>query len=123
MGSIHNLTILPEQQVINSVAELRREFNSDSFHLPVFLTKLKETIIESEFISSQNNGDWMSNWMSKRGPDFLANPKLFACAPLTYICVFLREIFHNFEVKEIQEQIPQKVIEHALARLDDFKSF
>lgn len=117
MNSVHNLRILPTQQAINSVAALSQEFNSESFNLSLFLIKLKETIIESEFMSGQNN----ALWMSKRGTDFLANPKLFACAPLTYICVFLGEVFHNAEVKEIQERIPLAVIQHALTRLDDFK--
>lgn len=116
MNNVHNLRILPNQQAINSVAALSREFNSDAFNLSVFLIKLQETIIESEFMSGQDNAIWMST----RGNDFLANPKLFIYAPLTYICAFLGEIFHKFDIKEIQEQIPQPAIEQALARLNDF---
>ena len=117
MDNIHNLKILPEQQAINSVAALSREFHSDSLDLSTSLTKLKETITESRFMFGQNNAEWML----KRGTDFLANPKLFAYAPLTYICAFLGEIFNNSEINKIQEQIPHSVIQHALARLDDFK--
>ncbi len=96
MNNIHNLTILPKQQAINSVAALSQDFNSYSTDLSALLTKLKETILESKFMFGQNN----SAWMSKRGRDFLANPKLFAYAPLTYICAFLGELFNNFEIKD-----------------------
>ena len=116
MNNVHNLRILPNQQAINSVAALSQELNSDAFNLSAFLIKLKETIIKSKFMSGQDNAIWMST----RGHDFMANPKLFACAPLTCICAFLGEIFHKFDTKEIQEQIPYTVIESALVRLNDF---
>ncbi|WP_019613588.1 hypothetical protein [Psychromonas ossibalaenae] len=117
MTNIHKLAILPNQQSINLLAAFSNEFNSQHFDFTTVLSKLKKTILDSEFMNKHNN----ATWMATRGQDFLANPKLFASAPLTYICVFLGELFNNAEVAEIQEKISPNVIEHALKRLNDFK--
>ena len=118
MHNIHSTAILPKQQVINSMATFSQEFNTQPFNFSLFLNKLKQAFLDMSFMSGQNN----TLWMSKRGKDFLANPKLFAVAPLTYICAFLSELFNRYEIDEIERDIPENVIQHALLRLNDFKS-
>ena len=117
MKTIHDLTIIPKQQVLNSVAAFDIKFDANSTELTVVLTKIKTTISESKFMQGQNH----SVWMSTRGADFIANPKLFACAPLTYVCAFLGELFNNFDVEEIQKIASQEVIQQALVRLNEFQ--
>lgn len=118
MHNIHNIAILPKQQVINSMATFSHEFNVKTFNFSLFLKKLKQAFSDMSFMSGQNN----ALWMSKRGGDFLTNPKLFAVAPLTYICAFLSELFNHYKIDEIERDIPKNVIQHALLRLNDFKS-
>lgn len=117
MHNIHNVAILPKQQVINSMAAFSQEFNTQPFNFTLFLNKLKQAFSDAKFMSGQNN----ALWMSKRGGDFLANPKLFVAAPLTYICVFLSELFNRYKIDEIEENIPKNVMQQALLRLNDFK--
>lgn len=117
MHNIHSLTILPKQHTINLIADISGDFSKPQINLQDLLIKLKKSIIDSQFMQGYSD----AVWMAKRGADFLANPKLFAYAPLTYICVFLGELFNNFEIKEIQERIPKEVIHYALIRLNDFK--
>jgi len=117
MSNVHAISILPNQQSINSIAALSDEFYAKPFDLIVLLAHLKRAIKETEFMDSQDH----SIWMATRGCDYIANPKLFAVAPLTYICAFLGELFNNFDIEEIQERIPPQVIEQALLRLNAFK--
>ncbi len=119
MGNIHTTKILPNQQSINSVAALSAEFSAKQFDSTVLLTHLKQTVLDTKFMKSQDN----SAWMAVRGCDFIANPKLFAFAPLTYTCVFLGELFNNFEIEEIQEKVSPQVIEQALLRLSVFQLY
>lgn len=117
MHNIHNIAILPKQQVINCIARFSQEFNIQPFNFSLFLKKLKRAFFDLQFMNGQNN----ALWMSKRGKDFLANPKLFAVAPLTYICVFLSELFNRYKIDELEKNISQNVLQHALLRLNDFK--
>lgn len=118
MSNIHTTDILPGQESINAVAAFSAEFNTKELDLTALLTSVKETIQETKFMDAQDNGCWMATC----GCDFIANPTLFSCAPLTYICVFLGELFNNFEVEEIQEKASSLVIERALLRLNAFKT-
>lgn len=118
MFDIHTTDILPNQQSINALAALSAEFNTDELDLTALLTNLKATILETKFMDAQDN----SFWMATCGCDFIGNPTLFSFAPLTYICVFLGELFNNFEVDEIQEKASIQVIEQALLRLNAFKT-
>ncbi|WP_019614272.1 hypothetical protein [Psychromonas ossibalaenae] len=115
--TIHTLAILPQQQVIDSVALFSHEFNNRNFDYIRFLTQLKQAVVESQFMADHDN----SMWMQRCGCDFFTNPKLFVNAPLTYLCAFLGELFNNYEVKEIQEKVDASVIEQALLRLNAFK--
>ncbi|MFT6985837.1 MAG: hypothetical protein ACJAT7_001657 [Psychromonas sp.] len=118
MGNIHTTDILPDQQSINALAAISAEFNVKEFDLTALLTNLKQTVLETKFMDAQD----YSFWMERCGCDFIYNPKLFSYAPLTYTCVFLGELFNNFEVDEIQEKASAQVIEQALLRLSAFKT-
>ena len=116
MNNIHTTNILPNQQSIESVAALSAEFSAKQLETKVLLEHVKQTVLESKFMREQDH----AIWMVVRGADFIANPKLFAVAPLTYTCVFLGELFNNFEIEEIERKVPQEAIEQALLRLQFF---
>ncbi|MCG6200920.1 hypothetical protein [Psychromonas antarctica] len=117
MSNIHTTNILPNQKTINSLAALSATFKAKQSDTTALLTHLKETILETKFMDTHDDPIWMATC----GCDFIANPKLFAVAPLTYICVFLGELFNNLEIDEIQERVSFQVIEQALLRLTAFK--
>lgn len=116
MKNIHTTKILPNQQAIESIAALSAEFSAKQFDRKVLLKHVKEAVLETKFMSEQDH----AIWMTARGADYIANPKLFAAAPLTYICAFLGELFNNLEVEEIEKKVPQEAIEQALLRLKSF---
>ncbi|MCP4322795.1 MAG: hypothetical protein GY951_01730 [Psychromonas sp.] len=116
MDNLHTTHILPNQQAIESVASLSNEFSNHQFETEVLLTHLKDRVLETHFMDEQDH----AIWMVVRGADFIANPKLFSLAPLTYACVFLGELFNNLEIEQIQQQVPTCVIEQALLRLQTF---
>ena len=117
MHNIHKLSNLPNQKTINSIALLGHQFISKELEFDILLIQLEELIAESNFMIEHDN----SAWMEKRGHDFINNPKLFAQAPLTYVCAFLSELFKNSEADEIESSVQPIVIYQALKRLQDFK--
>ncbi|WP_028866277.1 hypothetical protein [Psychromonas aquimarina] len=118
MQDIHQLAILPNQDSINCVAEISNDFNANDAEIGALLAKLQHVVVDSGFMSGQDNHEWMAS----RGCNFIANPKLFDSAPLTYTCVFIGELFNNMEPEEILLRVPAPVIKHALLRMHDFTS-
>ncbi len=118
MQDIHQLAILPNQKAINSVAALSKLFSANQFEFSTLLSMFKHAVLSSGFMSGQDN----SEWMATRGCNYIANPKLFATAPLTYVCVFIGELFNKLELEEIQQRVSAAVIENVLLRLANFKS-
>jgi hypothetical protein len=117
MQNIHKISNLPNQKTINSIALLGEKFTSQQLEFPHLLVQLEALIKESKFMRDHDN----SLWMTKRGRDFFNNPKLFAQAPLTYVCAFLSELFKSREKEETLAEIPETVLQQALIRLQDFK--
>lgn len=116
MTQIHSLKFLPEQSLINSIASYSDEFMAKDFNYFNVVEKLKATILNNNFMTEQDN--W--NWAKTRGSDYFHNPKLFALAPLTYVCAFLSEVFKNFDVEQINTLCPANVLQQALLRLKSF---
>lgn len=116
MKNIHKTSILPTEQTIKAVAELSHEFSSKQFEKKELLAHLQAKVVETQFMNEQDH----AIWMAVRGADFMANPKLFEVAPLTYACAFLGELFNNNALEEIDEKVPQEVIELVLLRLKSF---
>lgn len=117
MHNIHKLSNLPCQNTINSIALLGQQFTSKQLQFDHLLIQLEAIMNDSKFMIEQDN----SIWMSKRGRDFFNNPKLFAQAPLTYVCAFLSELFKNFDAENIESRVNPAVLHQALKRLQDFK--
>jgi len=117
MDNIHQLNTLPEQKTINLIASYSNDFERENFDYHQLLEKLNNAILLSHFMEQQDN----SAWMSHRGNDYLANPKLFAHAPLTYLCAFLSEIFRHNKLNEIERNIEANTFKTVLKRLNDFK--
>jgi hypothetical protein len=117
MSNLHQLNILPEQRTINLIASYSNDFERDNFDYHQLLEKLHSTMSRSHFMDQQDNAAWMNH----RGNDYLANPKLFAHAPLTYLCAFLSEIFKNNQLDDIERNIEPNIFEAILKRLNDFK--
>jgi hypothetical protein len=114
---MYNISLLPNQLAINSVASLSDDFHEANLDFKCLLSKLKLTIVESGFLSKQDN----EKWFSLKGIDYLYNPKLFVHAPLNCICVFLSELFKLHENEYIYKKVPLIVIKSALKRLVVFK--
>ena len=117
MCNIHAIEIIPSQAAIDSIAIYRSEFDNDPFDYNALLVKLKNVIQELGFMQKYDNAEWMQ----KRGSDYLANPKLFCNAPLTYLCAFLGELFNSYELETLQEKLTPQILKCALTRLEQFK--
>lgn len=117
MSNIHQLDILPEKHTINLIASYGEEFEQDTFNYDQLLLKLQGAISHTRFMYKEDNSVWMKN----SGCDYLSNPKLFANAPLTYLCAFLGEIFKQLQLQEIAKKIPPNILKAALKRLQEFK--
>ncbi|RBW42835.1 hypothetical protein DS885_14510 [Psychromonas sp. B3M02] len=117
MSNIHQLNNLPKQDTINLIASYKVDFESDYFDYHQLLEKLQEVILRGHFMDQEDNAAWMSH----RGNDYLSNPKLFAHAPLTYLCAFLSEIFKKKSLTEIEKSVAPIVFNEVLTRLNDFK--
>ncbi|MEH6451718.1 MAG: hypothetical protein V7782_01640 [Psychromonas sp.] len=117
MSNIHSINGLPSQSAIDLIASYRAEFEKTTYDYALLLSKLKQDILKLEFMCQQDN----QIWMMRRGRDYLDNPKLFNHAPLTYICVFLGEIFKEEDLNELEEKLTPEILENALIRLYEFK--
>ncbi|TEW53885.1 hypothetical protein E2R68_10360 [Psychromonas sp. RZ22] len=117
MSNLYDLDILPPQNTINLIASYSKYFERESFNYPLLLEKLNATMLSSHFMEKQDNAAWMNH----QGSDYIGNPKLFAHAPLTYLCAFLSEVFKQRQVKDIEKRIPPKIFRAALKRLNEFK--
>ena len=114
---IHSIHMLPEQTLINSVANFSDDFTEKDFDYSKLIEKLQVTISSNDFMTEQDN----SNWARARSNDYFYNPKLFAYAPLTYVCVFLSELCKNSDANKISANCPAAVLQQALLRLKYFK--
>ncbi|MCG6201579.1 hypothetical protein [Psychromonas antarctica] len=117
MSDIHELNSLPSQAAIDSIAIYRLEFDKDTLNYPQLLSSLKKACHELNFMSKQNN----KRWMREKGHDYLNNPTLFDQTPLTYLCVFLGEIFKTYDLPELQEKLTPQILKCALTRLQVFR--
>ena len=117
MSDLHTLHILPSQTAINSIADYRLEFEKPLFDYKKLLCDLKKALYELHFMYKYDHADWLRI----RGIDYLANPKLFAHAPLTYLCAFLSEVFKHNKLSQIEKKISPSVFEAILKRLNEFK--
>ena len=117
MCDIHALHILPSQVAINSIALYRKEFDKEFFDYTLLLKQLKNSISEHCFMGKYDNAEWMR----ERGADYLINPSLFSHAPLTYLCIFLAEIFKKYELVELVSKLTPQILKSALTRLNEFK--
>lgn len=117
MTNIYSLSILPEQSLINSVANFSDEFSKKDFSYPNLIEKLGSVMSKNNFMKDQDN----ARWVSSRGNDYLHNPKLFAYAPLTHVCAFLGESFKGVDTERVKAACPANVLQHALMRLQHFK--
>lgn len=116
MPHIHTIKFLPSAQAIQSVSGYSDKFKQKDMDFKALLTSLKKTVIKSRFISQQDN----AHWATVHGVDYFNNPKLFAQAPLAYVCAFISEIFKNNEVEAISQHLPVSVLQLALQRLKFF---
>ncbi|MCP4321202.1 MAG: hypothetical protein GY951_11835 [Psychromonas sp.] len=116
MCNIHAVEIIPSQTAIDSIAFYQTEFDNESFDYNELLSKLKNVIHDLGFMKHHDN----TEWMQKRGSDYLTNPKLFCNAPLTYICAFLGELFNKNELNELHEKLTPQILKCALTRLKQF---
>ncbi|WP_417697398.1 hypothetical protein [Psychromonas sp.] len=117
MSNIHQLNNLPKQATINLIASYKGDFENGCFDYCQLLEKLQDVILRGHFMDQEDNAAWMMH----RGHDYLSNPKLFAHAPLTYLCAFLSETFKKNSLNEIERSIPSAVFSAILTRLNDFK--
>ena len=116
MPHIHTLKFLPSREAINSISAFNDLLQNENVDFETLLIELKKSVFTNNFMIEQDN--WQ--WLVTRGIDYFENSKLFAQAPLTYVCAFISEIFKNFEVEEINRRLPQAVLHQALARLAFF---
>jgi len=116
MQNIYNISLLPNQHAINSVAALSHDFTANNDDFKGLLSKLKQTISESGFMENQDH----KTWFYTHGVDYSSNPQLFAQAPLNCICAYLSEIFKRYEIDYISQEFSAMAIKRALLRLDVF---
>lgn len=116
MPHIHTAKYLPSRQAIQSVALYSEQFNQTELDFNRLVVDLKKTVLETNFMVEQDN----SYWATAHGMDYFHNPKLFAQAPLTYVCAFISEMFKGYEIEEIKQRLPVAVLEQALIRLKSF---
>ena len=117
MCNIHAIEIIPSQIAINSIATYRSEFDNNELNYNDLLIELKSIILQQKFMQDHDT----TEWMRKRGVDYLSNPKLFCNAPLTHLCAFLGELFNTYELEELQKKLSPEILECALTRLSRFK--
>ena len=117
MPHIHTIKFLPSAQAIQSVSGYSEQFDKEDMDFKELLISLKNTVIQSRFISEQDN----AHWAVVHGVDYFHNPKLFAQAPLAYVCAFISEMFKNHEIEEISQRLPKSVLKQALQRLKSFR--
>lgn len=117
MSDVHALNILPSQAAIDSIATYRLAFDKDPFNYAQLLGNLQKTFYEHNFMCNYDN----THWMREKGRDYLNNPKLFSHAPLTYLCIFLGEMFKTYDLPELQETMTPHILECALIRLQEFR--
>ncbi|PKF61755.1 hypothetical protein CW745_10600 [Psychromonas sp. psych-6C06] len=116
MGNLYNVSLLPNQKAINTVAILYDEFEAENKDVDNVLDKLRKTIRRLGFMQEQDN----QMWFLHHGNDYSSNPKLFASAPLNVICAYLSEIFRHYKVQQIKENYAVLPIKSALLRLKNF---
>jgi hypothetical protein len=117
MSDIHQLNNLPKKSTINLITFYGAEFEHSRCNYHQLLAKLQNTILAGQFMDQEDNAAWMNH----SGIDYLVNPKLFAHAPLTYLCAFLSETFKKKSLKQIERNIPPNVFQAIIKRLHDFK--
>ncbi|WP_372882415.1 hypothetical protein [Psychromonas sp.] len=117
ISNMYDVSILPDQYAINSVAGLYDSFEADGVDFELLLSELKSAIVGSGILLDQD----YQRWFLTEGMDYFYNPKLFAYAPLNCVCIFLSELFKRFSLDEISKHVPEMVIKCALSRLSDFK--
>lgn len=117
MSNIHELNSLPKQATIHLITAFGAEFEHKDCNYHQLLTKLQKTILTGQFMDQEDNAAWMNH----SGIDYLANPKLFAHAPLTYLCAFLSETFKNKTLKQIESNISPNVFKAIIKRLSEFE--
>ena len=115
--AMYDISLLPNQHAVNSVASLYDTFYEEQLDLKKWLSLLKLTITESGFLIKQDYG----KWFNLHGIDYLYIPKLFDHAPLNCICIFLSELFKLHEIEYLLNKRPLLAIESALKRLVTFK--
>ncbi len=116
MPHIHTIKFLPSAQAIQSVSGYYEQFEQQDSDFKALIIALKATAIKSRFIIEQDN----AHWATMHGVDYFNNPKLFAQAPLTYVCAFISEMFKHYDVEEIYKRLPVAVLQQALLRLKSF---
>lgn len=117
MQDIHSLNHLPSQYVIDSIANYQSELNKDHLDYKLVLKRFKRDLQRLGFTPESDN----QIWMLRRGNDYLANPKLFEHAPLTYLCIFISEVFKEDNLDKLAEKLPATTFKQVLTRLYDFK--
>lgn len=116
MGNLYNISSLPNQKVINTVAILYHDFEVEGVDSSNSLIKLKQVINESSFMQQQDHAGWFYRY----GIDYSLNPKLFCYAPLNVTCVFLSEIFKHYSIEKISNSSSFVAVKQALLRLRAF---
>ncbi|MEL0628412.1 hypothetical protein [Psychromonas aquatilis] len=117
MTNIHQISRLPKQPTINLISSYGEDFNTEKCDYHELLAKLQSTIMQEKFMVQQDN----THWMDHIGHDYIDNPKLFAHAPLTYICALLSEMFKHNSIEKIEKNIPPSVFSAILKRLEQFQ--
>jgi len=117
MQDIHSLNHLPSQYAIDSIANYQPELEKEYLDYKMILKRFKKDIQRLGFTSENDN----QIWMLRRGNDYLTNPKLFKHAPLTYICIFISEVFKEDNLDELAEKLPATIFKQVLSRLNAFK--
>lgn len=117
MTNIHSLTDMPPQYAIDSIANYQYEIELNKQNYTNLLKKLKNDMYCLGFVFEDDN----QIWMLRRGNDYLSNPKLFVHTPLTYICIFLTEVFKEKDLNRLATILPPATLQKALQRLNEFR--
>lgn len=117
MTNIHSLSDMPSQFAIDAIANYQYELEMDKLNYTNLLAKLKNDMDSLGFVFEDDN----QIWMLRRGNDYLLNPKLFNHTPLTYICIFLTEVFKEKDIDKLAQKLPPATLQMALERLNEFK--
>ncbi|GLS91882.1 hypothetical protein GCM10007916_29520 [Psychromonas marina] len=116
MANLYNISLLPNHQVMNSVAILYHEFEGENSNVDNSLIKLKRVIDESGFMQQQDH----TVWFYEHGGDYSSNPKLFFYAPLNVTCAYLSELFKHYSIEQIGKSVSVGAVKQALLRLRAF---